>query len=355
LTQKTKKENGIHAMISIIVPIYQVEQYLCQSIESILNQTYKQFELLLIDDESTDTSGKICDEYATSDSRIRVFHIKHSGLSVARNKGIEEARGEWIGFVDSDDWIEPEMYNSLLSAVEQSGADIAVCGFVSSTGKESILTGGTYSSDQAMRKLLDSSINNTVWNKLYRRELFNTIRFPEDRNFEDIAIQHLLLHRASSITVIEDIAYHYRVREGSIAHTYSVQNLLDFAVAYMDRFQFYSALYENLHGKSSAGGMDNREREQLLKIVASGISRVWRWWYGCDEAKKAKDRSRIHELKQFTADHFPLFGYPSWEKELRISTFFMHYDSKWSFAVLFFLNHLYKKINKLLRTNNCPK
>lgn len=199
-----------------------------------------------------------------------------------------------------------------------------------------------------MGKLLDSSINNTVWNKLYRRELFNSIKFPEGRNYEDIAIQHLLFHRASSVTVIEDIAYHYRAREGSIAHTYSAQNLLDYAVAYMDRFQFYSVLYEISHGKSLAEDMDNREREQLLKIVASGISRVWRWWYRCEKAEKAQNHSRIHELKQFTHDYFPLFGYPSWGKTLRILTFFMHYDSKLSFAVICFLNHLYRKINKLL-------
>lgn len=182
-------------MISIIVPVYQVEQYLRQCIESILNQTYKQLEILLIDDESADSSGIICEEYAAIDSRIRVFHIPHSGLSAARNKGIEESRGEWIGFVDSDDWLEREMYSSLLSAAEQSGADIAICGFSSTNGKKTKLSVGTYSSDQAMENLLDSSIGNTVWNKLYRRELFASIHFQEGRNYEDIAIQHLLFRQ----------------------------------------------------------------------------------------------------------------------------------------------------------------
>ena len=336
-------------MISIIVPVYRVEMYLRQCIKSILDQTYKQFELLLIDDESTDSSGAICDEYAAIDPRIRVCHIPHAGLSAARNKGIEESRGEWIGFVDSDDWIEPEMYRSLLNAAERSGADIAVCSVAEHTGngqKASPLKSGTFTSSEALEMLLAGSVNNAVWNKLYRRELFATIRFPEGRNYEDIAIQHLLFHKARSITVIGDTAYHYRVREGSIVHTCSARNLLDYADAYMDRFRFYSALDEASREDGSADGFEKKEK--LLRLAAFGISRVWRLWYGCTEEEKAQNRARIHELKQFTRNNLPLFGCRSWGKCLRISTFFMHYESKWSFAMLHMLNLLYRNIHKLL-------
>ena len=342
-------------MISIIVPVYQVEQYLRQCIESILNQTYKQFELLLIDDDSTDTSGEICEEFAAIDPRIRVYHIPHAGLSEARNKGIEESRGEWIGFVDSDDWIETGMYSSLLNAVEQSGSDIAVCGLIYTTGKESKFTIGTYSSDQATGKLIEGSINNTVWNKLYRRDLFTSIRFPKGRNYEDIAIQHLLFHQAQTITVIDDIEYHYRMRKDSIAHTYSAKNLLDYAHAYVDRYQFFSALKEASREDNPTENAENKVREQLLKIVAVGISRVWQWWYGCTKEEKAKNRAQIHALKQFTCDHLPLFGCQSWGKRLCILTFFMHYESKWSFAVLYFLNYIYLKKRKLTYNKYYPQ
>ena len=114
-------------MISIIVPVYKVEPYIHQCIRSILNQTYRDIEILLIDDGSTDKCGEICEEYARIDSRIQVFHTENKGLSAARNLGLMEAKGEYIGFVDSDDWIEPDMYESLLRQLGESEADISAC------------------------------------------------------------------------------------------------------------------------------------------------------------------------------------------------------------------------------------
>ena len=114
-------------MISVIVPVYNVEPYLRKCLDSIVNQTYRDFEILIIDDGSTDGSGRICDEYAEKDSRIKVFHTENRGLSCARNLGLAEAKGEWIGFVDSDDWIEPDMYEVLIRRAEETGADVVEC------------------------------------------------------------------------------------------------------------------------------------------------------------------------------------------------------------------------------------
>jgi len=114
-------------MISVIVPVYKVEQYLRQCIESILNQTYQDLEILLIDDGSPDRCGIICEEYAKKDPRIKVFHTENHGLSAARNVGLQIAKGEYIGFVDSDDWIEPDMYEILLRRLEETDTDISVC------------------------------------------------------------------------------------------------------------------------------------------------------------------------------------------------------------------------------------
>lgn len=116
-------------MISIIVPVYKVEPYLRQCVDSILNQTYRDLEILLIDDGSPDCCGKICDEYEKKDKRVRVFHTENRGLSIARNLGLKETQGDYIGFVDSDDWIEPDMYEVLLKCLEETGADICVCGY----------------------------------------------------------------------------------------------------------------------------------------------------------------------------------------------------------------------------------
>ena len=114
--------------ISVIVPVYNVEKYLRKCIESILNQTFREFELILVDDGSTDSSGKICDEYALKDSRIKVIHKENGGASSARNAGLDVAKGEYIGFVDSDDWIEMDMYGELYRLIKENNTDISVCG-----------------------------------------------------------------------------------------------------------------------------------------------------------------------------------------------------------------------------------
>ena len=121
-------------MISVIVPVYKVEPYLNQCVESILCQTYSDLEILLVDDGSPDRCGQICDEYAKQDCRVKVFHTRNEGLSAARNLGLQNAKGEYIGFVDSDDWIEPEMYEVLLKRLEETESNVCICGFYQEPG-----------------------------------------------------------------------------------------------------------------------------------------------------------------------------------------------------------------------------
>ena len=125
-------------MISIIVPVYNVESYLRKCLDSILAQTYRDLEILVVDDGSTDGSGAICDEYAGKDDRIKVFHTENKGLSCARNLGLDSANGDWIGFVDSDDWIELDMYEVLLRKAEKTGADVVECGVYEEHSDETI-------------------------------------------------------------------------------------------------------------------------------------------------------------------------------------------------------------------------
>lgn len=156
-------------MISIIVPVYNVELYIHQCIDSIVNQTYQDIEILLIDDGSTDKCRNICDEYARIDHRIRVFHTENKGLSAARNLGLREARGEYIGFVDSDDWIEPNMYEVLLQQLEKNGAEISVCElFVEYKTRHqagSNIQNAVYRGQEIIQALISNSFYNLAWNK----------------------------------------------------------------------------------------------------------------------------------------------------------------------------------------------
>ncbi len=324
-------------MISIIVHVYKVEPYLKQCLESIISQTYKDIEILLIDDGSPDNCGKICEDYAKKDKRIRVFHTENRGLSAARNLGVKESKGEFIGFVDSDDWIEPDMYEALLNKAIGYGADICECNFWFGTGTKNYidLENRVYRNYESLEALFKDKICHVAWNKIYKRELFETISFPEGRNIEDISIMHLLIDHAKTVVVIAEKKYHYRQRKDSIKHVYSASNLIDYADAFLDRYKFY---------KKNKRKMPTIKDDEQLLLTALGISRVWRWWYGCNKGDKKNYSKRIKALKHFTRVHFPLLGCSNWPFFLRCSSFFMHSDSTISFFLIYYMNQLFRII-----------
>lgn len=180
----------MNPVISVIVPIYNVEKYLNRCVDSIINQTYKNLEIILVNDESPDNCGVICDEYEKKDNRIRVIHQQNKGLSGARNSGLSIATGDYIGFVDSDDWIHDEMYEILVKHITTSKSDVAICNFVESDS----LGNSTLDSNPEVR-LLDKkgvmwnylNYGFYVWRILYSRELIKEIQFEEDKKFiEDV-------------------------------------------------------------------------------------------------------------------------------------------------------------------------
>lgn len=208
-------------LISIIVPVYNVKEYLEKCLDSICSQTYKNLEIIVVDDGSTDGSGEICDSYAQSDTRIKVFHQPNAGQSAARNKALGMAQGELLGFVDSDDWIEKDMYEFLYRLMVESDADISVCSHYVETGTKTKVrhSSGTFtafSRDEAIRALVvDKRIRNYMWDKLFKRQLFDGISFPENRVFEDIAVSYLIFHKAGLVVMQDSPKYHYLKREGS--------------------------------------------------------------------------------------------------------------------------------------------
>lgn len=209
-------------LISVIVPIYKVEPYLRKCVDSILAQTYRNLEVILVDDGSPDGCGAICDKYAKLDSRVRVIHKPNGGLSDARNAGLDICTGRYVGFVDSDDWIEPDMYETLLALLCQFDADMAFGGVADDLERDGTTqtvkvsdyghTPFAESNVDAMRRYFLGSW--AAWDKLYKTELFDGIRYPVGEINEDEAIVLHLLDRCRRVCYTNQIFYHYMRREG---------------------------------------------------------------------------------------------------------------------------------------------
>lgn len=237
---------GNEPLISIIVPIYKVEDYLDRCIQSILNQSYKNIEIFLVDDGSPDRCGSICDAYALKDSRVKVIHKENGGLSDARNAGLEVANGSLIGFVDSDDLIHPRMYELMLHALASTHSDISICYYIefSTETPKHIESPSNYvvmNNIQAMEALFSLyGVNFTLtWNKLYKAELFEQIRFPKGKTREDEFTTHQLFFESNRIVFLKNHLYYYFQRSNSIMRENSTTNELNYAEAQESRLAFF--------------------------------------------------------------------------------------------------------------------
>lgn len=207
--------------ISVIVPVYKVEQYLPRCIDSILAQTFTDFELLLIDDGSPDNSGKICDEYAKKDERIRVFHKENGGVSSARNLGLDKARGEWIAFVDSDDILFPDSLSIYNKEATSNVCDLYIYGFTICFSQDKSLqkeSGVEYISDsiEVIKSLLRYKRQPTLWNKLYKASLIGKLRFDSSLKVgEDMIFNIKYISQCNCIKTCNDIVYCYRINQSS--------------------------------------------------------------------------------------------------------------------------------------------
>lgn len=214
-------------LVSIIIPVYQVEKYLDKCVTSVVNQTYTNLEIILVDDGSPDNCPTICDQWKERDSRIKVIHQVNGGLSVARNEGMKITTGEFVGFVDSDDWIELNMVEVLLTALQETDADIASCSFQEeredseriknkSIPQEKII----YSSEEALKKLFLGKrfLQNVIWNKLYRRTVIADLSFPDGKLYEDGLLIARAFGYAGKVVCIDYPFYHYLYRLESLSH-----------------------------------------------------------------------------------------------------------------------------------------
>ena len=237
--------------VSIIVPVYKVEDYIRECIDSILAQTYPYFELILVDDGSPDNCGRICDDYAKGDNRIKVVHKVNGGISSARNAGLEVAKGEWIMHVDGDDWIEPDMIESLIEAAQITGADMVIGDFVKYGPSAGYNKLPTWSSDKkkSMTNYV-AYVMTTIWGSIAKRSLYadHSLKSPEGISYcEDFHLIVRLCHFAKKVVNVHRPFYHYRYRPTSIMSNLNKKTEADEQWVYQDTIRFFKeqGVYED--------------------------------------------------------------------------------------------------------------
>lgn len=230
--------------LSVVVPVYKVEQYIHQCVDSILDQTFTDFEIILVDDGSPDKCGEICDEYTKKDSRVKVIHKKNGGLSDARNFGIDIAQGEYITFVDSDDKIDKYMYYDMLKNLEENDLDIICCDTYIVRGNNKKFrprydNDKIFDKNESIVEILNGNIDNAAWNKIYKRCLFEKIRYPKGRIYEDVATTYKLFYLANRVGYLKKPYYYYYKRKGSIvASAFNSKSRYDCFLGYKERVEF---------------------------------------------------------------------------------------------------------------------
>jgi glycosyltransferase involved in cell wall biosynthesis len=233
-------------LISIIVPVYNVEKYLSQCINSLINQTIKNLEIILVNDGSLDNSGKICDEFSKIDNRIIVIHKENNGLSSARNAGLEIAKGNYIGFVDSDDWLDETMYETLLKLIKDNGSDISCCKFFKAADSGEKIpaidneTIQSFTNIEGLNNFYNDLYTQTVvaWNKLYDKNLFDNIIYPTGKIHEDEGTTYKLFYKANKITYTNKPLYYYRTTPNSITTRKFNKKRLDIIDVYDEKIKF---------------------------------------------------------------------------------------------------------------------
>ena len=246
--------SDICPLISVIIPVYKVEKYIVKCVESILAQTYRNLEIILVDDGSPDNCPGICDEFAALDTRVRVIHKDNSGVSDARNIGLNVAKGEYIGFIDSDDWIAPNMYETLLASIIKYDADIAVCdyqicNYMNNYSREggampNELKDRCLNKEQLIFEVLQpyGGFFTVIWNKLYHRSVFEEIRFPSGKHVEDEFILHKIVMASKRTICIPDVLYYYLQRDDSFIHQNFSADYMDYGYALLDRYYMVKRL-----------------------------------------------------------------------------------------------------------------
>lgn len=288
--------------VSIIVPVYDIEEYLVECIESILAQTWKHFEIILVDDGSTDSSGKMCDEYAEKYNCIFVIHKKNGGLSSARNAGIDVARGNYLAFIDSDDVVHPDYLRELVNIVEKENADLVACDFCVGTscqwGETSEIKYDIRRDEDVLERMNDNDVVVTVaWNKLYHAKFFKeyNLRYPEGKIHEDMFLTPQILHCTNKMVITNQKLYFYRQRKNSIMNSsFSIKQLdsleaIEFRIALFTKwdkkelqikeYESYIRKAKELYRKMKNGEEEYEQEKKKIKMKMLNILKEKKVFY----------------------------------------------------------------------------
>lgn len=304
------------SLVSVIVPIYNVEKYLARCVDSIINQTYKNLEIILVDDGSTDKSSEICDLYANSDNRIKVMHLPNGGAGKARNIALNFVHGSYVAFVDSDDYLEDTAYEKLMNVFfDDCDIDIAEFDYCNCYDDNAFLESHTrdfkvhyYNTEEAMYEhLIERNFKQVIWNKIYNRNVIKNIRFPENRSIDDEYWTYKVITNAKKLARIDEKLYAYRQRDLSITHSMKVSDMIESMNAkyirhlfILEKFPEYSnlsaysvwciSMYQSQNIRKFSSKMYNEVKKQILfyvkncKIVISNINDInlkQRFWLFC--------------------------------------------------------------------------
>ena len=293
-------------LISVIIPVYNVREYLPQCLDSVIRQTYQNIEILVVDDGSTDGSLLICDEFAGKDPRIRVIRAVHGGISAARNIGIENANGVYLTFFDGDDWMEPDAIDTYVRIAKQTGADISCIGssteYVDRThhpkiglptdvGETVELDDGrkvrVFRGGDVLTAYVNSQFREVVWNKMFRAEVCAGIRFAEGRTYEDVdltwRIMKNLAESGGTAAALPDELIRSRMRRSSITHTYSLKNIVDHWLAQYGR-------YEGLP----------EYQDRYIGACLTAVGRMWMSYSGFSKDDQKKAEETIRQMQAFS-------------------------------------------------------
>lgn len=280
--------------LSVIVPVYKAEKYINKCLDTILSQTFTDFELILVDDGSPDKCGEICEQYAKSDNRIKVFHKENGGVSSARNLGLSEASGDYIAFVDPDDYIENNMFEEAISFLQKNNGDIIcfeVCevkGLRNKIGyhfdSDKIMTGS-----KALNFILEDIIDNSPCNKIYKKEVWHNIRFPNGRRYEDVATIYRTFAQANMVVYLKKALYYYIKHDGSAtAVNFDFQRRYECFQGYKERLEF--ALSKRLEAAAAC-------RKLAVETALATMTAFY--------AKENKEYlQQVDEIKKFISENF---------------------------------------------------
>lgn len=280
------KEKNEDILVSIIIPVYNVAPFLIESLNSVINQTYKNLEIIIVNDGSSDGSEIICSQYEKKDKRIRLINQENKGLSAARNVGLDIMTGEYVAFLDSDDTYHKNFIETMVSLMYHSNADVVICQYIitkslcnSKYGTNIIikpdLEDGILNRTQALRALIDNKLNFGVWNKLYKRKLWDALRFPYGRVYEEIETTCKIFDSSHIVCTIRIPLYFHNVRSGSITTTNSMKNVEDWIIARTGFEKFVCDNIPNIFSK------DQLQFLKELRLKSMMLYYIQLSWHNC--------------------------------------------------------------------------